>query len=98
MHLGKGRNDDEIAHCSAACGRAIHRDHAAAALALDGVGDKTLAVVDVPDVDLLVLGDVGGVQQVFVDGAGVFLMQLALCHGHTLDPGFEQRAEHRLLG
>ena len=59
MHLGKGRNDDEIAHCSTACGRAVDLDHSAAALALDGVGDKTLAVVDVPDVDLLVLGDVG---------------------------------------
>jgi hypothetical protein len=34
-----------------------------------GVGDETLAVVDVPDVYLLVFTDVAGVQRVFVNGA-----------------------------
>jgi hypothetical protein len=74
--------------------RSIHRDDAAAALALDGVGDEAFAVVDVPDVDLLVLGDVGGVQQVFVDGAGAFVVEFAVRDAGAVDLGFEQGSEH----
>gem|GEM_PF-33872 len=96
MHLGKGRNDQQITHGSTARGRAVDRDHAAAALALDGIGDEALAVVDVPDVHLLVLDDVGGVQQVLVDRAGAFIVQLALCGLDAVDLGFEQGAEHVL--
>jgi hypothetical protein len=39
---------------------------------------RALAVVDVPDVDLLVLCQVGGIAQVFVDGTGAFVVQLAV--------------------
>jgi hypothetical protein len=48
----------------AARGRAVQRDHPAAALALDRIDRKALAVVDVPDVDPLGFDDVGGVEQV----------------------------------
>src|SRR5437870_2144413 len=65
----KGRDGDQVAGSGAACGRAVDRNHAGAALALDGVSGETLAVVDVPDMDMLIHGDVGRVQQVFVDGA-----------------------------
>jgi len=93
-HLGEGRDDEQVAHAGAACGRAVHRDHAAAALALDGVGDEAFAVVDVPDVNLFVFADVGGVEQVFVDGAGAFVVQFALRGGHAVDLGLEQGAVH----
>ena len=46
MHLGKGRNDQQITHGSTARGRAVDRDHAAAALALPAikaVGGQILA-------------------------------------------------------
>ncbi len=62
-HLGKGRNDEQVAHGGVACSRAVDRDHAAAALALDGIGDEALAVVDVPDMDLFVFDQVGGIEQ-----------------------------------
>ncbi len=78
MHLRKSRNDEQTAHRSTARRRAIHRNHAAAALALDGIGDKALTVVDVPDVDLLVLGNIGGIQQIFIDRAGALVVQLTL--------------------
>ena len=67
---------------------------AAAAFGADGVGDETLALVDVPDMDLLVLAQVGGVRQVFVNGAGPFVIQLAVGHGSAVDFGFEQGSEH----
>jgi hypothetical protein len=70
VDLGKGRDDDQIAARRTACGRAVHRNHACPTLAANGRGDEALAVVDVPDVDLLVLCDVGGIKQVFVDGTG----------------------------
>jgi hypothetical protein len=69
MYLCKRRDDDQVARRCTPRRRSVDRDHAAAPLALDGVGDEAFAVVDVPDVNLLVLGDVGCVQQVFVDGA-----------------------------
>jgi hypothetical protein len=47
-------------------------------------------------VDLLVFGNVGGFQQVFINRAGAFVMQLALGDGDAVDFGFEQRAEHGL--
>ena len=94
MHLRERRNDQQLAHAGTTCGRAVDRNHARAAFAFDGVGDEAFAVVDVPDVDLFVLTNVGGVQQVFVDGAGAFVMELALGGGDAVDFGFEQGAKH----
>jgi hypothetical protein len=45
-------------------------------------------------VDLFVLTNIGGVEQVFVDGAGAFVMQLALGRHHAMDFGFEQGTKH----
>ena len=92
--LGKAGNDEQIARAGTAGGRAVHRDHAAAALALDGVGDKALAVINVPDVNLFVFHDVGGIHQVFVNGARAFVVQLAVRGGGAVDFGFEQGAVH----
>jgi hypothetical protein len=78
MHLRERSNDQQVAHAGTTCSRAVDRNHARTTLAFDGVGDEAFAVVDVPDVDLFVLTDVGGVQQVFVDGAGAFVMELAM--------------------
>ena len=94
MHLRKSRNDEQVAHRSTARRRAIHRNHAAAALALDGIGDKALTVVDVPDVDLLVLGNIGGIQQIFIDRAGALVVQLTLRGLDPVNLGFQKRAEH----
>jgi hypothetical protein len=45
-------------------------------------------------VDLLVLGHAGGVEQVFVDGTGAFVVQFAVGDGDTVDLGLEEGAEH----
>ena len=98
VHLGKGRDDDQVAGSGAACDRAVDRNHAGAAFTLDGVGDKTLAVVDVPDVDLLVLGDVGRVEQVFIDGAGAFIVQFAVGYCGTADLGLDLNRVRNMVG
>ena len=78
MYLGEGGDDNQITHRSPARGRAIDRDDAAAALGADRVSDETFAVVDVPDMDLFVFANIGSVQQVFVDGAGAFVVEFAV--------------------
>lgn len=75
MNLGEGGNDEQVAHAGPARGRTVDGNHARAALALDGVGHKALAVVDIPDMDLFVLSNVGGIQQILVDGTGAFVVQ-----------------------
>ena len=61
MHLREGGNDQQVTHTRTTCGRAVDRNHARATLAFDGVGDEPFAVVDVPNVDLFILTNVGGV-------------------------------------
>ena len=55
---------------------------ARATFAFDVVGDEAFAVVDDPDVDLFALTNVGGVQQVFIDGAGALIVKFALLSGN----------------
>src|SRR5690606_4162348 len=75
-------------------GRAVDRDHAAAVLAADGVGDEALAVVHVVDVHLLVLADAGDVEQPPIDGARALVMELGMGHGGPVDLGLEHVQVH----
>ena len=51
-------------------------------------GDEAFALVDVPDVDVLVVAQVGGgVQQIFVNHAQAFRVQLAVSHSSAPDLG-----------
>ena len=95
VHHRERRDDHQVAHGGAARGRAVERDDAAAARGAQRVGDQALAVVHVPDVHLFVLAQVGGVQQVFVDGARALVVELAVGDAGAVDLGFEQGAEHR---
>ena len=94
VNLGKSRNDEQIAHAGATCCGAVDGNHAAATLALDSVGHKAFAVVDIPDMDLFVFGNIGSVQQVFINGAGAFVVQLALGGLDAVNLGLQQGAEH----
>jgi hypothetical protein len=85
FQLHEGSDDYQVALGGTARGRAVHGNHAAATLALDGVGGEAFAVVDVPDVDLLEFADAGSFQQVFVDGAGAFVVQFAVGNGGAMD-------------
>ena len=87
--LREARDDDEVADAGAARRRAVDRNHPGPTLTANRVGDETLAIVDVPDVDLFVLRDVGGFEQVLVDGARAFVMQLAMRDDGAVDLGLE---------
>src|SRR5581483_8699054 len=75
-------------------GRAVDADLARAAAAGDRVGLEAGAVVDVDDVHLLVLEDVGGLQQVGIDGDRAHVVQVAVGHRRTVDLGLEHHALH----
>ena len=59
--------------------------------------DQALAVGDVPDVDLLVLADAGDVEQLAVDGARTFVVQLGVRDVRAVDFRLEQGEVHRGL-
>ena len=75
-------------------GRAVDADLAGAAPAGDRVGLEAGAVVDVDDVDLLVLEDVGGLEQVGVDRDRADVVQVAVGDRGTVDLGLEHHALH----
>jgi hypothetical protein len=77
--------------------RAVDPDDTAAASAGDGVGDQTVAVVDVDDGDLLALEQVGGVHQVRVDGDRSDVVQVRLRHRRTVNLGLQHCPEHQFL-
>ena len=59
-----------------------------------GGGFEGGTVVGVPEVDLVVVAQMGRVEQVLVDGIGAFVVELAMGHGSAVDFGFEQGSEH----
>ena len=70
---------------------------ARAALAGDRVRLEAGAVVDVDDVHLLVLEDVGGVEQVAVDRDRADVVQVAVGHRRPVDLGLEHRSLHAVF-
>ena len=77
-HLAVAHDDDLVADVYEVGGGTVQADDTAAGLAGDGVGLEAVAVVDVRDLDLLVLADAGGVQEVLVDGDGTDVVELGL--------------------
>ena len=74
--------------------RAVQAHDAAAALACDGVGFKTRAVVVVHDLHFFVHADARRVQQVLVDGDAANVVQVGLGYGGAVDFAAEQGSKH----
>ena len=95
--LRVGDDDDRVAAVHEAGGGPVDLHRARAALAGDRVGLEAGAVVDVDDVDLLVLEDVGGLEQVGVDGDRADVVQVAVGHRRPVDLGLQHRSLHQRL-
>src|SRR5690349_13988864 len=94
VHDPVADQDDQVAGVHEVRGRAVDPDDAAAALAGDHVGLQPGAVGDVHDRDLLAGQQVGGVQQVLVDGHRADVVQVGLGHRRAVDLGLEHRSHH----
>ena len=80
--------------CTRRAAAPLTLDLARAPLAGDRVGLKARAVVDVDHVNLLVLEDVGGLQQVGVDRDRADVVQVAVGDRRAVDLGLEHHALH----
>src|SRR3546814_14819292 len=63
VQLRERGDDDDVTGLRTARGTAVDRDDPGAFLGAQRIGDETLACVDVPGVDLLVLADTRRIQQ-----------------------------------
>jgi uncharacterized LabA/DUF88 family protein len=97
VHREAGDDQDVTRRGAARC-RAIHRDDARAALGAQRVGRETLAVVDVPDVDLFVLANVRRIQKVFVNGARTFIVELGVCGADAVQLRLQHCPLHGITG
>jgi len=89
-----GDDDDRVAALHEPGGGAVDRHHARAPLARDRVRLKARAVVDVEHVNLLVLEDVGGLEQVGVDRDRPDVVQVAVSDRRPVDLRLEHRSLH----
>ncbi len=74
--------------------RAIDRDDARPARGANRVGSKAFAIADVPDVDLFVLTDIGGLEQIIIDGARTFVVKLAMRGRYAVQLRLQHRSLH----
>ena len=96
--VGGERGDDHlVALVDEQRGGAVHLDLARAGLALDRVGDEARAVVDVPDVYLLVDEQVGLAHQLGVDRDRADVVGVAPGHRRPVDLRFQHLSLHRFF-
>ena len=91
----EGGDDDLVAGPGQVGGGAVDLHRARARLAVDHVGDEAGAVVDVPDVDLLVGDQVGARHQLGVDRDAADVVDVAVGHRRPVDLGLEHLPLHQ---
>ena len=95
LHLAVADQDHDVAGVHQPGRGAVDAEHAAAALAGDRVGLQPGAVGDVDDVHELAGQQVGGVEQVLVDGDRADVVQVGLGDGGPVDLALHHGAEHQ---
>ncbi len=93
----EGGDDDLVAGPGQVGGGAVDLHRAGAGLAVDHVGDEAGAVVDVPDVDLLVGDQVGAGHQLGVDRDAADVVDVAVGHRRPVDLGLEHLPLHQIV-
>ena len=95
VHLAVADQDHDVAGVHQAGRGAVDAEHAAAALARDRVGLEPRAVGDVDDVHELAGQQVGGVEEVLVDGDRADVVQVRLGHGGPVDLALHHGPQHQ---
>ena len=86
--------DHRVADAHEVRGSAVDADAPLAARPFDDVGGEAVAVVDIDDVDLLPLEQVGGFHEVGRDRAGADVVEVCVGDRRPVDLGAHHRAEH----
>src|SRR5262245_35761674 len=86
---GEAGDDDNIALFRQMSSGSIDANSPGAFFCVEGIGLKPVSVGDVPNVNMLVRKDVGGLEQVFIDGDASFIMKVCVGHHGSVDLGFK---------
>lgn len=82
---GVTNNDDDVVDGNFSRGWPIEADHACLALAFDDVGFKTLAVIDIDNLNALTFDEVGGIHEVFIDGDTADVVEVGLRYAYPMN-------------
>ena len=77
-HGDETGDNQNIADVGAVCRRAVNGDNSRPALCGDGVGGETITVGHVPDMNSLVFKDAGRIEEILINSAGAFIVQVGL--------------------
>jgi len=94
LELSVTANDDEVSGRDQVSRSAIDADHAASRRARDGVCREPATIVDVVNLDLFVLENVGRPHQVRINRHASFVMELRIGHSCAMNFGFQQNSLH----
>src|SRR5699024_393498 len=78
-------DDHQITGADQTRGRTVDTDDPTATFTDQCIGHEAVAVVDVDDVYLFAVDDVGGLHQICVDGDRTDVVQVGLCDGGAVD-------------
>ena len=75
--------------------RAVDADDSTRCRAANRVGNQSIPIVDVVDMNLLELNDIGGDHQIVVDRNTALVVQLSFGHRRTVNLGLEHNSLHK---
>ena len=75
-------------------GGAVNGDDPGAPLGGNGVGGETVAVGDVPEVNSFILQNTGRIQEVLVNGARTFIVQVRLRDFYAVELALQHITHH----
>lgn len=94
LELRVAADDDEVSGRDQVSRSAIDTDHAASRRAWNGVCREPATIVDVVNLDLLVLDNVGRPHQIRINRHTSFVMELCICHRRAVNFGFQKNSLH----
>ena len=72
-------------------------DSSATTLALNDIGLKALAIVNIENLHLLALNHICGVHQVLIDGDAAYVVQIGLCDSYAVNLRLQYFNHHMAL-
>lgn len=94
VELRVGTDDDQVTGRNQVSGGSIDADHSTACLAGDGISRQAVSIINIIDLDLLVLDDVGGTHQIQVNRDTSFVMKLGIGDSRPMDFRLQERSLH----
>ena len=92
--VGIGDDDDDITYLYPSCGGAIEANNPTAPFATDGIRFKSFTVVVVDDLHFFAFQNIGGFEQILINGNTAYVVQVGLCDFDPVYFAFKNFDEH----